>query len=1076
MSKDLQHMARKFICSLGYACALILLMKFSPAQAEKGSAVSALAFTRSLSAAYAFPPRHLHASAAISFTFSVDKPRPNVNDSLIYTITVWNDPLQSDTLRAVAAEFDLPRLANGSFALKLSSFSYAGALPFTVDPAQGKIIWQVGNIVRRRPPQRSDTARVVFAFQLAGVGDFSLSCGENPVTAFARVSFADDQGGRIFPGTPRAAESTLFLTPDFVADNAASNAAEVQRGDTLVLQYFFRNLGNVGRRVNFCLRFPPGLDSGQLAGVTPDSIGIPAVLADSICLDLGFVPAGSARNFLLRIFVNDLPVAADSLCFNGQLVTDCDIQPDNNFFRRTCVTVAPLDLLAVEKPASRNRLRVGDTLRYTLDFSNLTSRLPAFNVTLTDTLPEGVDFISATLPYTLSNRVLTWQRPQLPAGAREAVDILVRLRPDFFLTVARGQACNGANLTNVANLAATAANGSPSSESQLQNNRALHTAFVEPLGDLLEVQLAVSAAPPATLGNLMPGDTLLYQLTYSNRNQNLAANNVTLLDTLPLPAYLQLLSPPAGFVFEVANNLLRRENFILAAGESQSTSYRMILRNDIALCSPAVLGTRAVLFEPNGGDCQLQNNRAHNDLTFPAPGNLLTLSVQTANAVLPGAEFDVILQAQNLNDLAVAAVIINNTFPPSVEIVAINDGGAISRANQISWNLGALAGRQNRSISFRGRVRNALYCAPATMTNIAWLQSTPRDCNTADDTLRTAITILPTPVEEQLRLVVTNVRTRDRNGDGCAEPGERIVAQMTLANRNPRNLTAQNLAFLNACAFIAGDCSPMTLIDLSPPVILPNDSAIAAFEFILRKNDFSAPTITLSFNLNAAGFCPQFVEKLALTDLRYCPLPAVVLRLVDLNDANGDGDGLASENEPLNLIVIAENIGPLPADSVDLFVALSPAGFTILQSNKPLPPGMPMRRRSRLAPNERDSLFLQLRYDSFSASEAAVAASAYLQVSALAGPQPPLTDQLLIRKDCYARPNPFIPTRHHGGVLFAPNDGQSVEIFDLQGNLLRSFAAPGPWDGRDDRGRLCEPGLYIWKIAKGCQGSIVVVR
>lgn len=939
MSKDLGCMARRLPPNLWRAGAIVLLFLFSPPGAAKNVPLSSVA--PAVLAVSGAPPISFDANspASISYTFAVDKAQPEVNDSLVYTLTVWNDPLQSDTLRAVEAEFDLPRLENGSFALQVNSFHDAGPHPFVIDEAQGKITWQLGDIIRHAPPLPGDTVRLVFSFRLAAVSSFSLSCGANPITALARVSFVNEEGRRIFPGTPRAAESTLFLTPDFVAERLIISPQQVQIGDTLTLQYFFRNDGNVGRQVALCFDFPPGLDSGLLLGVSPDSIGIPAVLTGSLCLHLGFVPAGAARSIELRILaIAPAAPPLDLLCFNGRLQTDCDIQPENNFFQAACATLVPLDLLAVEKRGSLPRLRAGDSLRYTIDFSNRALSMPAWHVTIADTLPPGVDFISATPPYQLANGILTWQRAQLPAGARDSVHVAVRLRPDFFANN-RAQACRGANITNTATIASTAFDGSPSPESplRLQNNRATHVAFVEPWE------------------------------------------------------------------------------------------------------------------------------------------NLLALAVQTGSAVLPGEEFSLVLQASNVSDLDAEAVAINQILAPPFEIIAIDDSGAAAAPNQIRWEIGTLPARQTRSVSARARVRDSVYCAPASTSNPAWLQSATADCITADDTARAIITLLPTPPQQQPRLLAVNARARDLNGDGCAEPGERILAQVTIVNSNTQNLTAQQIEFHNPCAWLAGNCTPLSLRDLSPSTLAPGDSAAAVFEFAIRENIFSAQTIMISFEIQAAGFCPQHVADLPLAGLRYCPQPEVVLRLLDLNDMPGNGDGLASENEPLNLIAVAQNTGPLPADSVDLFLSLAPLGFAILQSNKAIPAGMPMHWRMQLPPGERDSLFLQFQYENFPPQEAVVAASAHLQISALAGPQPPRSDQLAIHKDCYARPNPFIPARH-AGVEFAPNDGQRVEIFDLQGNLTRALIAPGPWDGRDERGRLCDPGLYIWKIENECQGAIVVVR
>ncbi|MGH7492656.1 MAG: hypothetical protein ACREOO_09700 [bacterium] len=1065
-------------------CALIinLLPILSPANAEQNGALasSAAAASALLAAPAAAGIREragANAPVSISYTFIVDKQRPEVDDNLFYTLTVWNDPLQSDTLRSIEAEFNLPRLENGNFALQPSSFQYAGTYPFTIDAAQGKVVWRVGDIIRHSPPQPDDTARIVFSFRLAEVSDFSLTCGENPITAFARVSFLQPDGQRIFPGTPRAAESTLFLTPDFVAERVDINPNQVQSGEILTLEYFFRNDGNVGREVSLCLRFPPGLDSDVLVGVLPDSIEIPAVQTDSLCLQLGFVSAGSARRIQLRIIATAAAAPPfDVLCFNGRLQTDCDIRPENNFFPPACATLAPLDLLAVQKRGDRASLRVGDTLHYSINFSNVALNVPAWNVTLTDTLPAGVDFITASQPYALANGILSWSRAQFPAGARDSVSFIVRIRADFYSNSALGQACLGANLTNVATITSTAADASPSGESpsRMQNNRAAYTAFVEPLGDLLDLQLSVSALPPASLANLMPGDTLLYELRYFNRNDAITATNVTLIDTLPDAAYLQLLQTPAGFVYDAADNVLRRDNFALVPLASQNTTYRMLLRDDVALCQTVTLGTRAAISEPSGWDCQLQNNIASNALTFVARANLLALAVQANATVVPGEEFEVVLQASNVSDLGASAVTLHNLLAPALAIVAINDGGVSSAPNQIRWELGALPPRQSRIISFRAHAPDSVNCAAITTGNLAWLESSPADCRTVDDTVRTTITILPTPLEQQPRLAVTSVRARDSNGDGCAEPGEKVIAQITVVNSNAQDLIAQEITFIDPCALVAGTCATMTLIDLSPATLAPEDSAIATFEFVIRENNFSTQTITVSLGVAALGFCPAFVNNLPVTDLRFCPQPEVVLRL-DLNDANGNNDGLAAEKEPLNLVAITENTGPIPADSVDLYVTLAPLRFVVLQSNQTIPAEMPMHWRSRLAPGGRDSLFLQFQYDDFSAQDAVVAASAHVQVSAIAGPQPSQNDQLVIQKDCYARPNPFLPLRH-SGVSFAPNDGQRVEIFDLQGNLIRSFVSPGPWDGRDERGRLCDPGFYVWKIENACQGSIVVVR
>ncbi len=1016
--------------------------------------------------------------AAIAYTFSVDKIRPAITDSLIYSLAVWNDPLLADTLRGVEAEFFLPRLQNGSFALLPATFRYGGAYPLTIDLAQGMITWQLGDIVRHTPRLPSDTVRVVFSFHLADVSAFALLCGENPLTAFARVSFLDPKGQRIYPGTQRAAESTLLLTPDFVATGVASAPPTVQRGDTLMVTYSYHNAGNVGRNVTLCLQAPNGL---SLAGVRvePDTLRLQLFLPDSLCVDLGFVPAGHVGEVKLRLPIEqNLPAEVDSLCLRGALVTDCDREPANNFYNQTCTEIAPLDLLAVTKTAERNLVEVGDTLSYTIRFENVDTTVTAWNVMIADVLPLGVDLIFADTSYTFANGVLSWQRGQLRPRQSDTLRFSVRIRPDFFATQSPNSACLGARTTNFVNITSTAPDGSPSPESpdRLANNSSTATSSIAPLGDLLEITQTVTAITPANLANLLPGDTLQYVLEYGNRNTRLSANNVTVIDSLPDQRSVQLLlPPPSGFVYDVANHVLRRENFSLAPNESATASFRLVLRNSNALCASLNLNNRARISEPANLDCRLENNFSSSNVTLAAQQNLLRLIVQVPNTVAPNGTVDVILNYSNRSDLTLTNVVARNVLPYPLNVLAINDGGALVAANQIEWQLGALAPRVNGSVSSQAQVRDSSFCAPLAIQNFAWLNSEPRDCDTSDDTSRSAITISASAPEDQPRLLVQSVQLIDANNDGCAEPGERIVAHIRFVNQNNRNITARQIRFIDPRAVLSKSW-PMTLLDLSPLVIAANDSGVATFEFVIGENDFAADTIAFAGAITAENFCPQSFDGLVALDLRFCPQPQVVLTRVDINDDGGNRDGFASEGETLNLIVVYQNLGPLDADSVDATITISLPGFTFLQANRPAINTLPLRLRTRLAAGQRDSVFIQLRYDNSAPSEQLIVLSSFLQVSAIAGPQPAVSDQIPIRRDCFARPNPFIPSRHPSGVRFAPNDDESVAIFDTQGNLMRALRASQFWDGKDERGRLCEPGLYIWKITNACQGTIVLVR
>lgn len=1019
------------------------------------------------------------ALAAITYIFSVDKARPNISDSLIYTITVWNNPLQAaDTLRKVEAEFLLPRFPNGNFALQLASFRNNSPYLFTVDAAQGKITWQLGDIVRRTPRSSQDTAHVNFSLLLADVSAFGLECGENPISAAARVSFLNDNGQRVYPGTELPAVSTLELAADFVAVSVANSQTTLQRGDTLARTYTYRNVGNIARDVRLCLQIPLGFEIDNLR-VAPSGLAVLRLAPDSICVALGTIAAGASGVVTLFLPVaQNLPAEIDVLCLRGVLMTDCDREPSNNFYRQDCFQMQPLDLLAITKSASRARVEIGDTLIYTLRFTNVDSFVTAWNVSITDLLPRGVDLIAADTTYTLVNGVLTWRRVQLPPLQSGELRILVRVREDYFSTQASGLECLGASFENVATITSTAPDGSrsPESQSQLANNRSAVSVSLAPLEDLLEITQSVSAIPPAELARLLPGDTLLVVLNYGNRNARLGASNVTVIDSLPDARFAQLvLPPPAGFVYDATSHVLRRENFSLSPNESASASFRLVLRNDNALCTTLTLLNGARIFSATT-DCRLDNNATSAGVTLPGQENLLELSTQAPVTVAPNSAFNLVLNYTNRSELTLSNVVVRESLPYPFIVQAINNNGVALTPNQIAWQIGTLPPRANGSVSLRAMVLDSAFCAPLASQNLAWISSEPRDCDTSDDTSRADITSLASPPEEQVRLLVREIQLSDANGDGCAEVGERIIARVRFVNVNQRNLTATQIRFLDPRVVAGPRAWPNTLLRITPASIAPNDSGLAEFEFVINENDFSADSLFFFGTITAQGFCEQSYENVLGFGVRFCPQPQVAITRVDINDDNGDRDGFAAEDETLNLIVVFQNTGPITADSVDATITISLPGYNVLRAAPASITTLPIQLRRRLAPGQSDSVLVQMRYANFSFSEQVIVLSAVLQLTALAGPQPPATDQIFIRRDCYARPNPFIPTHHPDGVRFAPNDGESVKIFDTQGNLVRALRSSEKWEGRDESGTLCKPGLYIWKIAGACEGTIVVVR
>jgi uncharacterized repeat protein (TIGR01451 family) len=89
--------------------------------------------------------------------------------------------------------------------------------------------------------------------------------------------------------------------------------------------------------------------------------------------------------------------------------------------------VQPVDALALEKYASASIVFPGDLVTYTLSLTNTHPVIPGTNVELTDTLPAGSAFVSATGPYSLDGEVIRWAWPALAPGESLSVNLVVRL-------------------------------------------------------------------------------------------------------------------------------------------------------------------------------------------------------------------------------------------------------------------------------------------------------------------------------------------------------------------------------------------------------------------------------------------------------------------------------------------------------------------------------------------------------------------------------------------------------------------------------------------------------------------------
>jgi len=102
----------------------------------------------------------------------------------------------------------------------------------------------------------------------------------------------------------------------------------------------------------------------------------------------------------------------------------------------TPIQPLPAPQLHLLKEVSASSADPGDVLTYTLTVSQTGSRpsvaalspqADVTNLVLTDTLPVGTTFITATLPFTQDGETIVWNRASLAAGDVWAVQLVVQI-------------------------------------------------------------------------------------------------------------------------------------------------------------------------------------------------------------------------------------------------------------------------------------------------------------------------------------------------------------------------------------------------------------------------------------------------------------------------------------------------------------------------------------------------------------------------------------------------------------------------------------------------------------------------
>lgn len=169
--------------------------------------------------------------------------------------------------------------------------------------------------------------------------------------------------------------------------------------------------------------------------------------------------------------------------------------------------VGMVDALELSKIASASSVNPGDLITYTLTVTHSIGLNPTTNVVLTDTIPSGSAFISATSPYLRSGDVVSWSFSSLDAMEAVSVDLIVSV-----------------NIT---------ATGWITNDAYAVHSDQVSQVWGEPVNTQIAKLDMLQLSKVASADLTFQGELITYTLTVTNIHSLIPATNVLLSDVLP---------------------------------------------------------------------------------------------------------------------------------------------------------------------------------------------------------------------------------------------------------------------------------------------------------------------------------------------------------------------------------------------------------------------------------------------------------------------------------------------------------------------------------------------------------------
>ena len=486
------------------------------------------------------------------------------------------------------------------------------------------------------------------------------------------------------------------VTPQADLQIGKSAAASVLATSNLVYTISVTNFGpSVASSVTVTDALPTGtiFVSASGGGVTNSGVAT---------WSLGNLASGAISNVTLTVIPPPSGIITNVASAGSPIG---DPNPTNNVTPPVTTTVIPQADVQIGKSAAASVLATSN-LVYTISVTNFGPSV-ASSVTVTDALPTGTIFVSASGGGVTNSGVATWSLGDLASGAISNVTLTVIPPPS-------------GTITNVASA------GSPIGDPNLTNN------VTPPVTTTVIPQADVQIGKSASSSVLATGN-LIYTISVTNFGPS-TASSVTVTDALPVGTIF--VSTSGGGVTNSGVTTWSLGN--LASGAISNVTLTVIPPPSGTITNVASAGSPI-------GDPNLTNNVTPPVITTVIPQADVQIGKSAASSVLATSNLVYTISVTNFGPSVASSVTVTDALPTGAIFVSAS-GGGVNNSGVVTWNLGDLASGadQQRDLDRDSRPPSG------TITNVASAGSPIGDPNLTNNVTPPVITTVIPQADVQI--------------------------------------------------------------------------------------------------------------------------------------------------------------------------------------------------------------------------------------------------------------------------------------------------------------------------------------